>query len=392
MLLKLCGLLLDNKARPCVVNICSVRAFFVLSLYKERREEDGSMSSVSAIWDKICARPAVVPTISEIRAEHVVTPLGGVSPIIPQKHYFAIVVDELFLANSRQWHQEFDPMVLAITEFIHGKEKVILPFIVGPKLLGDKGTLVPQGMIYRGTRVAGVHPFRGGRIVSSMVLCQLRRQDYARRLMKFVEGVAGAVPFSADLSTYSRYAGSLLDGIDTLLGLEETTPLVGIRQEFDHDLGTPVRSAYYVIVDGSESDFPVGRLWVHDGSLMIGDSADRLTPFREASYALFSTRGAAELTEIDTLPIAKTAASVIELAASSEDADWERAKAELLVLLRELLSSPDLTLEQAKAYHENIKQQAIEAHQLAKSIGSLGTKSQGIALNELREAVELLKL
>ena len=46
-------------------------------------------------------------------------------------------------------------MVLAITEFVYGGKHVTLPFLIGPKLLGDNATAVPQGMLYRRTRVAG---------------------------------------------------------------------------------------------------------------------------------------------------------------------------------------------------------------------------------------------
>jgi hypothetical protein len=348
----------------------------------------------SSIWERIRARRTRVPQFAEIPSEHVLTPIGGVAPILPQRHYFALVVDELFLANDRQWHREFDPMVLAITEFVHGSSDklVSLPFVVGPKLLGDNATTVPQGMLYRRTRVAGVHPFRGGRVISTIVLCQVRRLDYSRQLLKCVESVATAIPFAADLSTYVRYAGSLLDGIDALLGVGETTPIVGIRQEFDHDLGFPIRPAYFALVDGAESQFPVERLWVRDGSLLTGDREDKLQPLREASYVLFSTPGVADFTEIDTLPLHATVATTIGLAASPDDVDWKRAKAELVVLLRQLLTSPNFTREQALRYHASIVQQAKEAHEHASSIGTLeahpGTEMQ----DEFRQSAALLDL
>ena len=191
------------------------------------------MPSPSAIWDLIPTRRTVVPQFAEISPRRVLTPLAGVDPILSQRHYFALGVDELFLCHSRQWHREFDPMVLAITEFVYGGKHVTLPFLIGPKLLGDNATAVPQGMLYRRTRVAGVHPFRGGRVVSTIVLCQVQRRDHARALLKFVELVATTVPFAAELSTYARYSDLSLDVVDVLLGIGETTPLVGIRQEFD---------------------------------------------------------------------------------------------------------------------------------------------------------------
>lgn len=349
------------------------------------------MPSPAELWQLIRGRRTVVPSFAEVR--HVLPPLRGVDPILPQRHYFAVLVDELFLANSRQWHREFDPMVLAITEFVHGGKSLTLPFVVGPQLLGDKASAVPQGMLYRGTRVAGVHPFRGGRVTSTVVLCQVRRRDYARQLLKVVESVASTVPFAADLGTYTRFADTLLDGVEALFGVGETTPLVGIRQEFDHDLGTPIRPAYFALIDGPEERFPSSRLWVRDAGLMIGDVEERLQSFRDASYVLFSTRGTAELGELDTLPLHETVNSIIDLAASPEEADWKRTKAELLVLLRQLLTSPDLTREQAMTYHEGIVHQAQEAHQRARTIGTLSAYPNAmVADQDLRNGVALLDL
>ena len=250
------------------------------------------MPSPTEIWDWIRRRQTVVPSHAEIRAPRLLDQAIGADPIIPQRHYFAVVVDEIFLSESRKWHREFDPMVFAITEFVYDGKFVTLPFVIGPRLLGKNATVVPQGMIYQRTRVAGIHPFRGGRVISTVVLCQVRRVDYAKRLLSLVESVATSVPFAGDLRTYTRFSDSVLDGVDALFGVGETDPLVGIRQEFDHDLGSPIRPAYFVLIDGPESSFPPDRFWVRDGGLWIGNKRDEIQPFREASYVLFSTRGA----------------------------------------------------------------------------------------------------
>jgi hypothetical protein len=283
-------------------------------------------------------------------------------------------------------------VVLAITEFVYGIKAVTLPFIVGPKLLGDNASKLPQGMLYKRTRVAGIHPFRGGRVVSTMVLCKVRRSDYARQLLKFVESVATTIPFGAEVGTYTRYAGSLLDGIDAMFGVGETEPLAGIRQEFDHDLGNPIRPSYFALIDGAEDKYPVDRLWVRDGGLLIGETVDSLQPLRDTNYVLFSIRGAETLTDVDTLPLQTSVVSAIELAASPDEADWKRAKAELVVLLQQLLTSPDLTRIQALQYHQNIVEQALEARRRASSVGTLSANVELESQSDLRKAAALLDL
>jgi hypothetical protein len=125
---------------------------------------------------------------------------------------------------------------------------------------------------------------------------------------------------------------------------------------------------------------------------MIGNQADQLTNLRDASYVLFSVRSAAELSDLGSLPLHNTAGDVIKLAASPDNADWQRAKAELVVLLRELLTSPDLTRDQALQYHNQVIHQAQEAHARATSINTLSVEAVSALDSELRKAVHILDL
>jgi hypothetical protein len=361
------------------------------------------MLTVAELWKTIRSTHTVLPIFSEIVPARMVDGLPGPRIILPQQHYFAIIVDELFLEHSRRWLSEYDPVVMAITEFVYGGKTVTLPFVVGPKLLNPHATTVPQGMIFRNTRIAGIHPFRGGRVIPTVVLCRSRRLDYALQLVKLVETISTAVPFGAELSTYTKLAESLLDGMDALFGVGETEPLVGLRKEFDYDLGNPIRPTFFALIDAPEKEVPSDRLWVRGGSLYVGDSQDALQPFRSASYVLFSIRGATELSDLDTLPFSGTAKSIIDLAASADEADWKRAKAELLVLYRELLNTPDLTSKQAQVYYDNIVSQAQQVRENAKKIGSLSVSQEASARSstvqparaieeKLRHATSLLDL
>jgi hypothetical protein len=350
------------------------------------------MPTPTELWNFIRARRAVVPSFKKISSDRWLDQNSSIAPILPEKSYFAVVVDELFLENSTQWFQQVDPMVIAITEFVYDAKAVTLPFVIGPKLLGNHANKVPQGMLYRETRVAGVHPFRGGRVVSTIMLCQVSRLNYAREILKIVESVANAVPVAGALLTYSRYAEPLLDGIETLFGMDETTPLVGVRQEFDHDTGNPIAPAYYALIDGPEAKFPVNRFWVRDGRLLIGDREEDLVPFRDASYVLFSTRGVAEFGDLSSLSQHQSVKSVMDLAASPDEADWKRVKAELVVLLRQLITSADLIRDQALRYHESIVKEALRAHEYTIKIGKLSSQSKSEEQDELRRVVNLLDL
>jgi hypothetical protein len=353
------------------------------------------MISAAVIWERIRHRPNVPRAYVEIPAGQVLTKLPQPNAVQPNKNYFAVIVDELFLADARQWRKTYDPMVLAITEFTHAGKDTTLPFVVGPTLLGNipgtKVRAVPEGMLYRGTGVAGLHPFRGGKVTSTMVLCQVQRNDHARDVLKVVESVAGAVPFGHELGTYTKLTGTLLDGMDTLLGLQETMPLVGVRKEFPYDLGEAVRNAYYALIDGPEQDYPMSQLWVRDGGLLKGPDEKRLKAVRTASYVLFSTRVAPTTSDVTKLPQAAVAESLVKRAVSKDDRDWKSVKSELLVLYRDLLTAPALTRDQAKAWYKEIETEVVEAHQAAAAILNLGPEETAVR-DELRDAVSILDL
>lgn len=319
------------------------------------------MVSLADIWTFIKSSPARIPTVARIPEHRVLQPIGGPEIVVPHEHYFAIQVDSIFLESRRRWFREVDPVVLAISEYRYGDKPVSLPFIIGPALLREHESKVPQGMLYRRTRVAGIHPYRGGQLVTSLILCQSTTEDYARRLVSLVEGLADAVPFGEELGTYTRLAGNLLDGVDALFGVAETQPLVGFREEYDHDIhGQELRPGYGVLIDDDSAAQVIKRLWVSDGDLMIGDARDSLEPFREASYVLYSIRGIPKLHSLKSLPLTADDIEIRRLLRSPKEENQELGRARLLDLWDRLLASPDVTEVDARAHLEGLMQ-AVEA-------------------------------
>ena len=125
--------------------------------------------------------------------------------------------------------------------------------------------------------------------------------------------------------------------------------------------------------------------------MLAGPARESLLPLRKASYVLFSTRGTASVSDITKLPQHARAEGTIALSASADKRDWERAKAELLVLYRQLLTSPDLTREQAKTWYADIEREVVQAHRKAEAIQTLGP-DEVAAADELRDAVKILEL
>ena len=130
----------------------------------------------------------------------------------PNEHYFQVRVNEMYLTHSRKWFSVYDPMVFVVSQFIYDKRVETVPFIVGPTMMKEYGKQMPHGMIFSDTRVAGLHPYQGGRLSLMVVLYKIECQNYAQELLQTVESVATVLDFSTVLSTYVKLASVVLDG------------------------------------------------------------------------------------------------------------------------------------------------------------------------------------
>ena len=107
-----------------------------------------------------------LPSRVSIPSSHVDDPERLGPPLEPDRHYFQVRVNEMFLSHARQWYAAYDPLVFVGSEFIYDKAETAVPVMVGPSLLerfGKKRDL-PGGTVFEDTRVAGLHPYRGGRL------------------------------------------------------------------------------------------------------------------------------------------------------------------------------------------------------------------------------------
>src|ERR1700730_4344258 len=61
------------------------------------------------------------------------------SPFQAEQHYFQIIINEMFLANQRQWFVNYDPMAFVASSYIYGNQLETLPYVVGPGMLKQFG-------------------------------------------------------------------------------------------------------------------------------------------------------------------------------------------------------------------------------------------------------------
>lgn len=284
----------------------------------------------------------------------------------------------------------------------YDKKPETVPFVVGPSLIEKSGQKAPSGggTVFSDTRVAGIHPYRGGRLTLSIVLYRVKRKDYAQGLLKLIESISSAIDFSTALKSYTKVAGVLLTGIETLFGLGETEPIIAIRKEFDPNAGDNLEPSYFALIDKPESEIKTGQLWVRDNQLVCGTSLDEAKPFREADFVLYSIVQTSDRDDITTLPFYPMFERAKEAALQGDDKSWERAKANLLSLHQTLALSPDLTPLQAKQLFANFLEETRAAYRTAIKIGALGEEELDLGSfndkasiqDSLNKAVEILSL
>src|SRR2546422_9560276 len=102
---------------------------------------------IEAIWDNLKADKAKSRTHFTISRDHIDDGDRPSSPFKAGQHYFQIIINEMFLANERQWFAGYDPMAFVASSYIYGNQLETLPLLVGPSMLQQFGQEVPLGMI-----------------------------------------------------------------------------------------------------------------------------------------------------------------------------------------------------------------------------------------------------
>lgn len=285
----------------------------------------------------------------------------------PGQHYFVVRVNEMFLAYDRQWFRSYLPMVTVVSEFQYGSEKQSVPFVVGPSMLERYGLVLPnKGLIISNTRVAGIHPFRGGRLNLAVVLYKLNRSDAVKKLLEVVESAATALDFSTSLSGYLKVGNVVVDGIERLFELSPVQPVIGLRNEFDMEAGDKFEPGYFAVIDVSEKDVSPGDFSVKEDRLLYRGAA-----FRDADYVLYSIVQAEKREDVQMLPFQELWAKVRADAEVPTEEGWKSAKANMVALYQRMTESPDLTDSQANSLADQYVGMMKTLHDRVVAMGNL---------------------
>lgn len=302
----------------------------------------------SNMWENIKKSPTFVPAYIEFSAEQTDEPELFLQPFNDRHHYFMVSVNEMFLSYQRLWHQNFSPMVFSVCNFKYDGESLEIPYIIGPSHLKKFEQKLPRGMLFLNTPIVGVHPWRGGNLSLSIILCRVKETNNIEKILNIVEDVSNSLDFSSGLSSYIKVGKVVLNGFDKLLGFEQTSPLLGINNNFGQAAGNEFRPGYFALIQGDGLDH--SKFWVKNKRLCYGDSLASAEPYREDDFVLFKIGIADDRKDEETLSFYKHYKSIYEYIRNQSElnqSQLENLRVRLRQLAVEIKMSPDLTPAQA---------------------------------------------
>jgi hypothetical protein len=331
-----------------------------------------------------------LPTLVRVPDDHVLADGYTAEPFEAGRHYFTVRMNTMCLQHGRHWLTTWHPMLISVIEFRYGGQEVSVPFVVGPSMLKQRTDAeIPLATVFAGTEVVGVHPYAGDRVSVTMLLYRVKHDDYVRRVLGVVEKMAAAFDYSTVLTQYLKIAGAVVDGIDAILGVQDTTPVLGYRTEYNPNAGDIFRPGYFALLTGTPPD--PESLWVRDHMVRTGGDAKSAQPIGE-DVVLYSVTGTVERNDIPSLPWFRPLWERVSRAANTGTPEAKQAtKAHLGFLYENLQLSDDVARKQVQAVYDEYDTLARKIFEVAKKRDTWGPEDLAKAEDDLqRKFLEIL--
>ena len=345
------------------------------------------MGALSAAWKWLQQGTLVMPTQARIEDAHV---QGAVelAPLEANDCYFAVHVKELYLHDRRTWWQTHVPTVWTSTEFAYGGAARDIPNLIGPSLLSGNELGTPQGMLYRNTRVAGLHPYKGGPLSFSVVLNKVTSSNPADQVLSLVESTRAAFDLATGLAPYLTIARTVTQGLEVLLGMG-SKPVMGVRDTMAPDVAgaSSFRPGHYALLDQGNPTISHDQLWVKDDGLHVGASMEVATPIRDRNYLLYSILTVDRRNDVDQIAeLSGMWQRVEEFAQRPGEDNWFTAQSAMTELGISLASHPDLIRPQAEELYSGYVEEMVRLRDRRVQFAQREMKGPGSKLPPLSEA------
>jgi hypothetical protein len=304
-------------------------------------------SRVANLWNTVAHSEAQTREHFQIPPSQIESSSAPGTPFEPKRHYFQVILNEMYLEHDREWFATYDPMAFVACSFVYENSTRTIPTVIGPQMLEQYKQAVPRGMIFRNTPAMTLNPYVGGPVTITMILGKIQRDNYADRLLSVIEKLSSALVPSTATATYIPIAEAVMEGVETLLGLSETESILGYNVTYNPVEGENFAPGYFALLDTTKQ-IDRSRVWVKESRLYAGATLDDAKPYTDSDFAVFSIARATRRTDENLLPFYPIWQTTRDLAARTGDHFWQEAKANFNTVKRSILLSPDLTTDDSK--------------------------------------------
>ena len=336
--------------------------------------------AVGSFAARLYSAPAMRPTVGRIPDQQCIPREDVGREILPNQSYFTVVVNELFIAIGRELWATYDPMVVATIEYVHKGGDLAIPVVIG------SGTIkhiaeheVPHGVVINDISVAGPHPYCGGKVTITMLLYKIKRSDYARGFLRFAESISKATGVPANIDTLERVGVALLEGVEDLLRMKDNEPIAGHMFSIDDSTRHGFRTGYGVLLSDTNAD--LSKVRVNGGRLEV-QAGGEYSPYREGDYVLYSVLERSRRGEVQSLPFYSLYEQSLQAAIANDDDSWKRAKASLLTMYGQMVSSPDLIASEVESLTDEFVSRLLAARKRGSELAALSVQKDRQALRE----------
>ncbi len=195
--------------------------------------------------------------------------------------YFVVRMREMYVRTARILWRKYYPL-------LHGyvtHQKVKEHSIAGPGQLRELGEANLERIVNLNYRLAGPTPYRGDDVKILCGLYSVPGQDAAKALIDKVSSLAGLGGIA--LGQAPQIAGVVKQGIESVLGLNESTLQLGISDTFFLP-NNPLRSGVYVGIAAESQVVKPEWLWLKNGRLVVGNDPVQASPYNVYDYMVLA--------------------------------------------------------------------------------------------------------
>lgn len=209
--------------------------------------------------------------------------------------YFMVRLVEMYLASARKLWRQMYPLLHSYTECGTFQQHAV----TGPGQLRELGDANLDRISNLNQILAGPLPYDGQEVSVLAGLYSVPGHDSARALIDTLGALATATGGSFGQAVPA--ANIVKTGIDSVLGLDQATLHLGVRDSFS-DATTPFGSGYFVAIAAPDQGVDPAQLWLVHGRLVKGSNPISAAPYSDHDYMVLAIERLDTRDDWHTLP------------------------------------------------------------------------------------------